>query len=191
MANQGELVAVQLPFSELLWSAMGGHRGETELLLNNGVGLRRGERAWAWRGHAPSAGVDSCAAVGPGARRVTFGIDHVVLLVPDLAAFARDGAPCPVRRQGTVQGRKRAFYVCGPAVLEAVEEPSVQTGALFGLCLDVADVLSVATEWSGKGLELSAVHAAEQDKKNRVIFNLRKQGVGLAVITRRKSKSKL
>jgi hypothetical protein len=49
----------------------------------------------------------------------------------------------------------------------------------------------VAREWLGRGLELSAVHAAEQDKKNRVIFNLRKQGLGLAVITRRSRKSKL
>ena len=185
-----ELVAVQLPFSDAVWAAIGGPSGDSEVMLANGVGLRRGPvRAWAWRGRAPRCGVPACEAVRPGAKRVALGIDHAVLISPDVAAFGAE-APGQLRKEAVVQGRRRAFYLCGTAVLEVLEQQSAQKAKLFGICLDAEDPEALAHEWERRGLDVSHVHPAVQDGA-RHIFNLRKQKYGLAVITRRKTKSNL
>ncbi len=189
------LVAVQMPFSDAVWHALGAHSTSVDLLLANGVGLKRGPRAWAWKpDSAASASAERCSEASD-ARRVALGLDHVVLLVPDVAALLCESKPGPVRRDVVVNGRRTCFFVYGEAVVEVIEEKSVSRPLLYGVCLYAEDVSAVAESWRAMGLEVGAVHPAKQGE-GREICSVKRAGatssVGLALITRRrKRESKL
>jgi catechol 2,3-dioxygenase-like lactoylglutathione lyase family enzyme len=143
--------------------------------------LTTGEIGWAWSGDAPQFGVPSIPAV-PGSPHAGWGLDHVVLLVPDLEAAvatmqARGSAP---RLRLDVRGRPTAFFRVGP-ILEVIESP-VRAAAIFGVALVTDEALEVvALRWRARGLEVTDPRPALQP--GRRILSVRGTEAGLAVMS--------
>jgi hypothetical protein len=83
--------------------------------------------------------------------------DHCVVTVPNLDAItagldAFAGIPC--RRRAEIRGRHAAFLRAGEAVLELIEDHTVRTPSLWGLCAHTPD--------------LDATRAVIADKKGSV-----------------------
>ncbi|MCP4309256.1 MAG: hypothetical protein GY926_03660 [bacterium] len=140
-----------------------------------------GPPAWAWEGAAPDLGIPVIPAQ-TGESAEGWDLDHVVLLVPDLAATidalaAAIGSP---RLRTEVKDRPTAFYRVGP-LLEVVESP-VRAPALYGLALVTTQPLEVTVlNWRSRGLDIADPQPAMQP--GRRIFTVRGTEAGLAVMS--------
>ncbi len=143
--------------------------------------LLTGEPAWGWSGGAPELGIPSCDA-DRGEDVEGWGLDHVVVLVPDLqvalSAFGDIGlAP---RLRVVVQGRPAAFFRAGP-VIEVLESP-VRGAAIYGVALVTEEPLEVlALRWRAMGRDVADPQPAQQP--GRRILTVRATEAGLAVIS--------
>ena len=142
--------------------------------------LIEGDPAWGWDTPAPDLGIP-VVAPPVGVEREGWGLDHVVLLVPDLEGAINTlhpvGAP---RLRTTVKGRPAAFYRVGP-LLEVIESP-VRSSSLFGIALVTTRSLqTTAREWRALGLDVDDPQPALQG--GRHIFIVRGLDAGLAVMS--------
>jgi hypothetical protein len=140
-----------------------------------------GPPAWGWDGLGPKLGIPAVEAT-TGATSEGWDLDHVVLLVPDLATAIDDlasslGSP---RLRTEVKGRLTAFYRVGP-LLEVIESP-VRAAALYGLALVTTHSLEVTVlNWRTRGLDVTDPQRAIQP--GRRIFSVRGTEAGLAVMS--------
>lgn len=150
------------------------------------IGLERGPRAWAWSGGAPALGLRVFDPAPEHDVVTGWGIDHVVVLVPDLdealTVVADEGHE--VRRRLEVRGRETAFFVVG-TVLEVIGDPRVDRALLFGVALWTGEPLvALHEQWVAAGFDVAEPRAAFQS--GRRILNVRNAGAGLAVMTPRR-----
>jgi hypothetical protein len=143
--------------------------------------LATGPVAWAWTREAPDLGVAACAEVA-GSPAGGWGLDHVVVLVPDLAAaverLAAIGAPPRLTME--VRGRPTAFCRVGP-LLEVIESP-VRAAAIYGVALVTDEPLEVVVlRWRAAGRDVTDPRPALQP--GRRIFTVRALEAGLAVMS--------
>ena len=140
-----------------------------------------GSPAWGWDTHEPDLGIPP-AAPSSGEAVEGWDLDHVVLLVPDLAtaaARARDSLGRP-RLQTEVKNRPTAFYRVGP-LLEIIESP-VRAPALYGIALETTESLEVVTlRWRSRGLDVTDPRPALQP--GRRIITVKGTEAGLAVMS--------
>ncbi len=140
-----------------------------------------GPPAWRWDGPAPQFPIDRCPP-GAGDRADGWDLDHVVLMVPDLAAAittmeAIGEAP---RLRMSVKGRPTAFFRVGP-ILEVIQSP-VRQPALFGVALVTEEPLgTVVLRWRNLGRDVTDPRDAIQP--GRRIFTVRATAAGLAVMS--------
>lgn len=140
-----------------------------------------GPPAWAWDGTQPNLGIP-IVDTHTGDVSEGWDLDHVVLLVPDLAAAIDDlaasvGSP---RLRTEVKDRPTAFYRVGP-LLEVVESP-VRAPALYGMALVTTHSLEVTVlNWRSRGLDVTDPQPAIQP--GRRIFTVRGTEAGLAVMS--------
>lgn len=143
--------------------------------------LIEGPPAWAWDTTAPQFPIEPCQ-LEPGASAEGWDLDHVVLLVPDLAeAISRmeaiDEKP---RLRMPVNGRPAAFFRVGP-VLEVIESP-VRQPSLYGVALTTDQPLEVlALKWRSMGRDVTDPKDAIQP--GRRIFSVRATEIGFAVMS--------
>lgn len=169
-----QLVTVQLPID---WSAFG--LSPTPQMGN--TCLVSGDPAWAWEGDYPQLGVAPVQQL-VGEETTGWGLDHVVLLVPDLDDMVRlaqetIGAP---RLRTAVEGRPTAFYRVGP-LLEVIESP-VRAPALFGIALVTDRPLDeLAIAWRDQGHRVTDPHPAMQP--GRSILTVKGLNAGFAVMS--------
>ena len=146
-----------------------------------GVKLRTGDPAWFWTPSAPAFAVHTIAE--PEGEIVEgFGVDHVVLLVPDIdRAMATLGRiELSPRLRMEVSGRPAAFYRVGP-VLEVIEAP-VRDASLYGVALTTDGSLeTLALAWRSRGLEVGTIKPAVQ--RGRRIMTVHGLDAGLAVMS--------
>ena len=168
------LTALQLPID---WSKFGWPK--TPLLGD--VALTTGDPKWAWAPGAPAFDVHTMkvphATATPG-----FVIDHVVLLVPDLArAISRFGIiGMEPRLKMSVRGRPAAFFRGGP-VIEVIESP-VRQASIYGIAVSSEDSLgSLALAWKARGLSVGDVKDAIQP--GRRIMTVHDLDAGFAVMS--------
>jgi len=166
---------VRLPID---WSGL----GFSDPWDGGAVVVSTGERAWSWEEEAPRLAVAEAGPPPPAVPKAGWGIDHVVLLVPDLedavAAIGRE-----VRGRTEVRGRSTAFFVVG-TVLEVIEEESVDRPLLHGIALETSTPLrEVADLWRDAGFDVADPHPAVQP--GREIFSVNATRAGLAVMTPR------
>ncbi len=143
--------------------------------------LTTGEPAWAWSAAPPDLPVATCES-GTGEEREGWGLDHVVLLVPDLSAIhaALTEVGLSARLRMDVRGRPTAFYRVGP-VLEVIESP-VRAPALFGVALVTDELLEVVVlRWRAMGHDMTDPRQAIQP--GRRITTVRGTEAGLAVMS--------
>lgn len=149
------------------------------------VTVSTGSRAWSWDPVVPDLDVRD-AGTPPQADSVEgWGIDHVVLLVPDLdaAGAAIRAVAGESRRRETIRGRDTAFWLVG-TLLEVVEEASVDRPLLYGLSLTVdRQLVEIAEAWRSRGLDVSDPRPAFQT--GRRILTVRGLDAGLAVMDER------
>ncbi len=143
--------------------------------------LFTGEPAWAWSGRAPSLGIPECEPESGGGLE-GWGLDHVVLLVPDLdeamGAFGEIGVV--PRLKAAVRGRPIAHLRVGP-VLEVIESP-VRSPAVYGVALVTDEPLEVlALRWRSLGRDVADPQPARQP--GRRILTVRALEAGLAVMS--------
>lgn len=213
VGNAARLISVTVADDPAAWEAagftvvegsvtVGGTR--IELVGRAEHRSERGIRGWTISGLDSPEGDGSidglpttfaAAAEDPGGtaqhRNGTTGIDHVVVITPDLdrtiSAFA--GVGLAVRRMRETESygapMRQAFMRLGPVVLEVVggHEGSGQTAEeapadWFGLALDVADLDATAT-LLGEGL--GGIKAAVQE--GRRIATIRHREFGMSVAT--------
>lgn|GEM_PF-1548055 len=143
--------------------------------------LITGSPAWAWQGGTPNLRIDECP-IAQGTPVKGWDLDHVVLLVPSMAAATAALATTGTtpRLQMTVKGRPTAFFRVGP-VLEVIESP-VRTPALFGVALVTDEPLEVvALRWRSLGRTVTDPRPAIQP--GRRIFSVQATEAGLAVMS--------
>ena len=140
-----------------------------------------GPPAWAWDGPGPEIGIPF-VATRRGDEAEGWGLDHVVVLVPDLELARRQfvetlGAP---RLNTTVKGRPTAFYRVGP-LLEVIQSP-VRAPALYGMALVTTHSLTTTVlNWRSRGLDVTDPRPAIQP--GRRIFTVKGTEAGLAVMS--------
>ena len=147
----------------------------------SGVTLRTGDPAWAWDPAAPAFAVHTIEPAS-GEPVEGFGVDHVVLLVPDLErAISRlDRINVAPRLRMDVSGRPAAFFRVGP-VLEVIEAP-VRDASLYGVALTTDESLeSLSLAWASRGLDVGSVKPAVQ--RGRRIMTVHGLDAGLAVMS--------
>jgi hypothetical protein len=177
MDERMRITVVRLPID---WESFGLPASFTA----SGVLLTSGPRAWAWEGVAPRlhirAAPDGDGTVVPG-----WGLDHVVVLVPDLkgAVEVMTAAGLEPRKRMLVRERPTAFFLAG-VLIEVIEETTVDGALLWGLALETSEPLeSVANRWAAAGHEVTGPRPAYQ--RGRSILTVRDAGAGLAVMTLR------
>lgn len=168
------LTAVQMPLS---WEAF----DLPNPLQTRSTVLTTGEPSWSWSGPIPDFGIPECP-VPLGAQARGWDLDHVVLLVPDLAlaidVFA--GLEITPRLRMEVKGRPTAFFRVGPLV-EVIESP-VRAPALYGLALVTEEALEVvALRWRALGRDVTDPRPAIQP--GRRIMTVRSVEAGFAVLS--------
>ena len=175
-----KITAVRFPID---WGSF----GLPASFLASGVSISTGPRGWAWDGDPPDVGVPLVAPVE--ARSVSgLGLDHVVLLVPDLDGLIDSMARAGIepRKRVIVKERPTAFFLVG-ALLEVIEEESVDQSLLWGLSLETSESLdAVVDRWREAGHDVTDPHPAYQE--GREIITVRDAGAGLAVMTARESR---
>jgi hypothetical protein len=137
--------------------------------------------AWSWDGPAPDLGIAE-VEVQPGAPVEGWGLDHIVLLVPDVdeAVDAIAAAGSPARLRVEVRGRPTAFFRVGP-VLEVIQSP-VRAAALYGAAMVTTEPLEVVVvRWRSMGHDVTDPRPAIQH--GRRIFTVRALQAGLAVMS--------
>jgi hypothetical protein len=153
------------------------------------VTVASGNRGWAWTGAVPDLGVSEVPNV-TGAAVPGWGVDHIVLLVPDLddTVAVIETAAHPVRKRVEVKGRRTAFFLVGP-LLEVIEESSVDRPLLWGIALETATPLSdLAARWRSTGHEVTDPRPAFQE--GREIITVGSIKAGVAVMTPRSVETK-
>jgi hypothetical protein len=171
------LTSIRLPID---WSAF----GLPGAFIAGGVTVTSGPRGWAWDAPPPDLDVASVPARG-GTTAPGFGLDHVVLLVPDLDVVVARCAAVDLhpRKLVIVRERPTGFFLVG-TLLEVVEEPSVDRSLLWGLCLETTrDLGALADDWRARGHDVGEPHPAYQE--GRSIVTVRDAGAGLAVMSAR------
>jgi hypothetical protein len=136
---------------------------------------------WAWEPAGPDLGIPT-VETATGMTAPGWDLDHVVMLVPDLAAAVEEmeatlGSP---RLRAAVNDRPTAFYRVGP-LLEVIESP-VRAPALYGVALVTEEPLEVVTlRWRARGLDVGDPIPAVQP--GRRIFTVKGTEAGLAVMS--------
>jgi hypothetical protein len=139
------------------------------------------EPGWAWDPAPPPFEVPDVDAVS-GEAVAGWDLDHVVLLVPDLAGAIATLAEADLspRLELEVKGRPTAFFRVGP-VLEVIESP-VRAASLFGVALITDEPLEVVVlRWRSRGHQVTDPRPAIQP--GRQIFTVRGVDAGLAVMS--------
>lgn len=142
--------------------------------------LMTGETAWEWD-DAPDVAIPSIVS-SPGDRAAGWDLDHVVLLVPDLATAtaAMEHIEQPARLVMEVGGRPAAFFRVGP-LLEVIESP-VREAVIYGVALSTEEPLeTVALRWRALGRDVTDPKPAAQP--GRRIMTVRATEAGLAVMS--------
>lgn len=145
--------------------------------------ITEGDPAWSWQEHLPSLPIDTFSPPSTVPTAPGWGVDHVVITVPDLAdgvaALVSVGAD--LRREGaSVRGRRAAFLLAGP-VIEVIEVPG-RPARLAGIAFESDhDLDHLADRWSAAGIATTRPHPAAQP--GRQIFSLTTHPV--AVMSRR------
>ena len=143
--------------------------------------LTTGPVAWAWSGEAPAFGIAECP-VPAGTRLDGWDLDHVVLLVEDVAAACETLADIGLSPRLTIEvkGRPTAFFRAGP-LLEMIESP-VRAPSLYGVALVTTEPLEVVVlRWRARGREVTDPRPAIQP--GRRIFSVRAAEAGLAIMS--------
>ncbi len=142
-----------------------------------------GEAAWAWDPDPPDLPIATFIPPRTTHTEAAWGVDHVVVTVPDLSAGIETlvAAGVDFRRTGlTARGQNAAFFLAGP-VIEVIEVPGSIT-RLAGVAFETDLVLEVvAGRWAAAGLEPTTPHDAVQP--GRRIMSLK--GHRVAVMDRR------
>lgn len=139
-----------------------------------------GDRAWGWTSPPPALGV-ATVSILDGVPVADWGVDHIVLLVPDLdqAVEAIEAAAHPVRKRVEVRGRRTAFVLVGP-LLEVIEEASVDRPLLWGIALETVSPLSeLAERWRSDGHEVTDPRPAFQEGREIITVGSAKAGVAV------------
>jgi len=140
-----------------------------------------GDPAWAWDELVPDLGIPTITTT-KGTAIEGWGLDHVVLLVPDLddtAAMMGEVLGSP-RLRTSVEGRPTAFYRAGP-LIEVIESP-VRAPAIFGIALVTEQSLEeTALAWKERGLTVTGPHPAMQP--GREIITVKGTNAGFAVMS--------
>ena len=140
-----------------------------------------GPPAWAWVPATPDLGI-AAALTQEGEPIAEWGLDHVVVLVPELddaVETMADTLGTP-RLRTTIKDRPTAFYRVGP-LLEVIESP-VRAPALYGIALVTTESLEgVVLNWRSRGLDVGDPKPALQP--GRRIFTVRGTAAGLAVMS--------
>jgi hypothetical protein len=140
-----------------------------------------GSPGWSWDPAGPDLGIPAVPTT-TGETVEGWGLDHVVLLVPDIGAAVDEldphlGAP---RLRTRVGDRQAAFYRVGP-LLEMIESP-VRAPALYGVALVTTESLEViALRWRARGLDVT--HPRPAIQAGRRILTVRGTDAGLAVMS--------
>jgi hypothetical protein len=140
-----------------------------------------GDVGWAWSATAPRFEVPEVDPVDA-VEVEGWGLDHVVLLVPemDAAVDVMAGLGVTPRLRMEVKRRPTCFFRVGP-VLEIIESP-VRVPALYGVALVTDEPLeAVVLRWRSSGREVSDPKPAMQP--GRRIFTVRDLEAGLAVMS--------
>jgi len=172
-----KLTCVRLPID---WTRF----GLPAAFVASGVTVTTGPRGWAWDEAPPDLGVPTVLEAG-GTPAQGIGLDHVVLLVPDLDVVVARwvAADLHPRKLVIVRERPTAFFVVG-TLLEVIEESSVDRPLLWGICLETTgDLAALASRWRSAGHDVGDPHPAYQE--GRSIMTVRDAGAGLAVMTAR------
>ncbi len=173
------LIALDLPIP---WEALGPALGSADPWDAGGVILARSETpAWGWEGARPALAIPS-TSVRAAAFADRWWVDHVVVLVPDLArAVDRFGAVgLDPRLRMQVRDRPAAFFRAGP-VIEVVESP-VRDDAIYGVALATDEPLEVVTlRLRAAGFDTSDPRPAIQP--HRRILTVAGLGAGLAIMS--------
>jgi hypothetical protein len=147
----------------------------------SGVVIHDGSPAWAWNESTPPLPIESFTPLRPARIEAEWGLDHVVVTVPDLAkgieVLVASGAD--FRRKGTTaRGQQAGFLLAGPIIelIEVAERPVRLAGIAFETDLELGEV---AARWIAAGLEPTLPHPAVQP--GRSIMSLGR----VAVMSRR------
>ena len=146
-----------------------------------GITLETGDPKWAWTDSAPAVSIHVFEpSVGQPVEMM--GIDHIVVLVPDLdstiGSFSRAGLEPRLRMK--VRSRPAVFFRAGP-VIEVIESP-VRQASLFGIALTSEIPLeTLSLEWKSRGLNVGMIGPAIQP--GRRIMTIRDLDAGLAVMS--------
>lgn len=172
--TSSSLSSIRLPIG---WSGL----GFADPIRVSGVDLSEGAPGWRWQGPLPDLAVPEIPATS-GTEVDGWGLDHIVLLVPDLvaAADALGAVGHAPRLRMEVKGRPTAFFRVG-AVLEVIET-EVPFASLYGVALVTAAPLEeVAARWRRAGYEVGSPHEAVQP--GRRILSVHGLAAGLAVMS--------
>lgn len=145
------------------------------------VTLVEGPVGWRWSGAVPKWPIDT---FGPTHSEplAEWGVDHVVILVPDLDVAELDLADAGLRprRGGKVRGQRALFYRAGP-VLEVIEV-GVPNPTIYGVALATDLPLEeIADDWRRRGLRVTDPRDAIQ--VGRRIMVVKDLEAGLAVMS--------
>lgn len=143
--------------------------------------LMTGDPGWAWDTAAPDLGIP-LVDNQTGDHADGWDLDHVVLLVPDLAVAIELVQPSlgPPRLRTEVEGRPTCFYRVGP-LLEVIESP-VRSPSLFGVALVTEHSLEeTAISWRRRGITVTDPQPAIQP--GREIFTVKGTSAGFAVMS--------
>ena len=143
--------------------------------------LVEGDPGWAWDDGGSMLDIPTLETE-TGESVEGWGIDHVVVLVPDMqeAVGALEPALGSPRLRTTVEGRPTSFYRVGP-LLEVIESP-VRSPALFGIALVTDGSLEeTAMEWRDRGILVTDPQPAIQP--GREIFTVKGTQAGFAVMS--------
>ena len=143
--------------------------------------LSTGEIGWAWDGPIPEFGIEPTPPIA-GLPSEGWGLDHVVLLVPNLEDALETMTVVGHRPVLKVQvaSRPAAFFRVGP-LLEVIESP-VRAASIYGIALVTTTPLEVvALQWRGLGRDVTDPKPAVQT--GRRIMTVRATEIGLAVMS--------
>ena len=143
--------------------------------------METGDPKWAWTGSAPALSIHVFEP-SEGQPVEMMGIDHIVVLVPDLdsaiGSFSRAGLEPRLRMK--VRDRPAVFFRAGP-VIEVIESP-VRQASLFGIALaSEVPLETLSLEWRSRGLDVGEIRPAIQP--GRRIMTIRDLDAGLAIMS--------